>query len=115
MASNVGSAATFTGNLQNMIIGVSSHLAYADFAGKFARAVPAVLIPKSFIMNLPDHGRAWLIVAISSTFAGNLALIGSVANIIVAENAKKKGMTISFLAYWRIGVPLTLASLGVGT
>ena len=77
--------------------------------------VPAVLILKPFVMNLPDPGRAWRIVAMSSTFAGNLTLIGSVANLIVAERAKQAGVTISFLAYWRIGLPLTLASLGFGT
>jgi Na+/H+ antiporter NhaD/arsenite permease-like protein len=63
----------------------------------------------------PDPGRAWQIVAMSSTFAGNLTLIGSVANLIVAEHAKRAGVTISFPAYGRIGVPLTLASLWFGT
>lgn len=77
--------------------------------------VPAVLILKPFVANLPDPGRAWQIVAMSSTFAGNLTLIGSVANLIVAERAKQAGVTISFLAYGRIGLPLTLASLGFGT
>jgi hypothetical protein len=64
--------------------------------------------------HLPDHGRAWQIVAMSSAFAGNLTLFGSVANLIVAERAKQTGVTISFLAYGRIGLPLTLASLGFG-
>jgi len=77
--------------------------------------VPAVLILKPFIANLPDPGRAWQIVAMSSTFAGNLTLIGSVANLIVAERAKQAGVTISFRAYGRIGLPLTLASLWFGT
>ena len=77
--------------------------------------VPAVLILKPIITNLPEPGRAWQIVAMSSTFAGNLTLIGSVANLIVAERAKQAGVTISFLAYGRIGLPLTLASLGFGT
>ena len=77
--------------------------------------VPAVLILKPFVTHLPDPGKAWRIVAMSSTFAGNLTLIGSIANLIVAERAKKEGVTISFLAYWRIGLPLTLLSLAFGT
>jgi Na+/H+ antiporter NhaD/arsenite permease-like protein len=77
--------------------------------------VPAVLILKPFIVSLPDPGRAWRIVAMSSTFAGNLTLIGSVANLIVAERAKKEGVTISFFAYLRIGLPLTIGSLAFGT
>jgi Na+/H+ antiporter NhaD/arsenite permease-like protein len=51
----------------------------------------------------------------SSIFAGNLTLIGSVVNLMVAERAKQAGGTISFLAYWRIGLPLTFASLSFGT
>ncbi|HEX3497488.1 MAG TPA: anion transporter [Methylocella sp.] len=85
------------------------------FLSNLVSNVPAVLILKPFVVNLPDPGRAWRIVAMSSTFAGNLTLIGSVANLIVAERAKQAGVTISFLAYWRIGLPLTLASLGFGT
>src|ERR1700730_2990423 len=72
--------------------------------------VPAVLILKPFIAKLPDPGRAWQIVAMSSTFAGNLTLIGSVANLIVAERAKRAGVTISFRAYGRIGLPLNVLS-----
>ena len=85
------------------------------FLSNLVSNVPAVLILKPFVMNLPEPGRAWRIVAMSSTFAGNLTLIGSVANLIVAERAKQAGITISFLAYWRVGLPLTLASLGFGT
>jgi Na+/H+ antiporter NhaD/arsenite permease-like protein len=77
--------------------------------------VPAVLILQPFVLNLPDPGRAWRIVAMSSTFAGNLTLIGSVVNLIVAERAKREGVTISFLAYLRIGLPLTMMSLAFGT
>jgi Na+/H+ antiporter NhaD/arsenite permease-like protein len=85
------------------------------FLSNLVSNVPAVLILKPFVMHLPDPGRAWRIVAMSSTFAGNLTLIGSVANLIVAERAKQAGVTISFFAYWWIGLPLTLASLGFGT
>ncbi len=77
--------------------------------------VPAVLILKPFVLALPDPDKAWQIVAMSSTFAGNLTLIGSVANLIVAERAKQAGIKLSFLAYGQIGLPLTLASLGFGT
>src|SRR5205085_12642764 len=41
--------------------------------------VPAVLVLKPFVANLPDPQRAWLIVAMSSTLAGNFMLVGSVA------------------------------------
>ncbi|WOJ89431.1 anion transporter [Methylocapsa polymorpha] len=77
--------------------------------------VPAVLALKPFIADLADSHRAWLIVAMSSTLAGNLTLIGSVANLIVAERAKAAGVKISFLDHLKVGLPLTALSLAFGT
>jgi Na+/H+ antiporter NhaD/arsenite permease-like protein len=76
--------------------------------------VPAVLALKPFVQNLPDADRAWLVVAMSSTLAGNLTLIGSVANLIVAERARAAGIELSFAAYCRVGIPLTILSLAFG-
>jgi Na+/H+ antiporter NhaD/arsenite permease-like protein len=50
----------------------------------------------------------------SSTFAGNLTVLGSVANLIVVEGAKRNGVTVSFWEYLRAGVPVTLLTLGLG-
>ncbi|PNG24840.1 anion transporter [Methylocella silvestris] len=77
--------------------------------------VPAVLVLKPIVEALPDANQAWLIVAMSSTLAGNLTLVGSIANLIVAERAKRSGVAISFLDYFKVGLPLTLLSLGFGT
>ena len=76
--------------------------------------VPAVLVLKPFVQGLPDQHRIWLTIAMSSTLAGNLTLIGSVANIIVAERARVAGVNISFWAYCRVGIPLTLITLPIG-
>jgi Na+/H+ antiporter NhaD/arsenite permease-like protein len=50
----------------------------------------------------------------ASTLAGNFTLLGSVANLIVAEGARKNGVEIGFWAYFRIGAPLTLATIALG-
>jgi Na+/H+ antiporter NhaD/arsenite permease-like protein len=76
--------------------------------------VPAVLVLKPFIADLGDPQRAWLVVAMASTLAGNFTLVGSVANLIVAERARVRGTVIGFWPYFRIGAPLTLATLIVG-
>jgi len=76
--------------------------------------VPAVLVLKPLVAGLSDPDRAWLIIAMSSTLAGNLTLIGSVANLIVAEQARRAGTRISFFAYMWVGLPLTLLSVGFG-
>jgi Na+/H+ antiporter NhaD/arsenite permease-like protein len=77
--------------------------------------VPAVLLLKPFITALPDRGHAWLIVAMASTLAGNFTVLGSIANLIVIEKAARRGVVISFWDYFRIGAPLTVVTLAVGT
>ncbi len=75
--------------------------------------VPAVLIFKPFLAHVADPARAWLTLAMSSTFAGNLTILGSIANLIVVERARPQ-VTIGFWQYAREGIPVTLATLIVG-
>ena len=76
--------------------------------------VPAVLALKPFVPGLADEPRAWLTIAMSATLAGNLTLVGSIANLIVAERARAAGIEISFFAYCRAGIPLTVLTLALG-
>jgi Na+/H+ antiporter NhaD/arsenite permease-like protein len=75
--------------------------------------VPAVLVFKSVVPRLPDPARGWLTLAMSSTLAGNLTVLGSVANLIVVERARRE-VKIGFWEYAKAGVPLTVLSLAVG-
>ena len=50
----------------------------------------------------------------ATTLAGNLTLLGSVANLIVAELAAARGVRLSFVEYLRAGVPITLLTLAWG-
>lgn len=77
--------------------------------------VPAVMLWRDVVPHLPHAELMWRIVAMSSTFAGNLLLIGSVANLIVAERAEDKGIRIGFGEYARVGVPVTLLTVVWGT
>lgn len=78
--------------------------------------VPAVLLLEPVVKAVPIGMRenAWLALVMSSTFAGNLTVLGSVANLIVVENAKRHGVSVSFWEYCKAGVPITLLTLGVG-
>ena len=76
--------------------------------------VPAVLALKPFVQGLTDQHRIWLVIAMSATLAGNLTLVGSVANLIVAERARAAGIEMSFWAYCRAGIPLTAITLAIG-
>ena len=76
--------------------------------------VPAVLLFKSVIPTFAAPRAAWLVLAMASTLAGNLTLVGSVANLIVAEGARGEGVTLGFGEYLRVGAPLTVASIAAG-
>jgi len=75
--------------------------------------VPAVLLLKGWAAQLARAERTWLVLAMACTLAGNLTLVGSVANLIVVEKARGRAH-VSFWAYARVGVPLTLLTLALG-
>jgi Na+/H+ antiporter NhaD/arsenite permease-like protein len=76
--------------------------------------VPAVILWRNTVPTLPQPDLMWRVIAMSSTFAGNLLLIGSMANLIVAERAQTRGVRIGFGEYARVGVPVTLLTLAWG-
>lgn len=71
--------------------------------------VPAVmlLIPH---LSGPETGTA---LALVSTFAGNLLLVGSIANLIVVDLARRSGIEIDWRGHARIGIPITLATTAI--
>jgi len=75
--------------------------------------VPAVMLLKSLVSGFPNPDRAWLLLSMASTLAGNLTITGSVANIIVVETAKPD-VHISFWDYFRVGLPITAVTVVVG-
>jgi Na+/H+ antiporter NhaD/arsenite permease-like protein len=75
--------------------------------------VPAVLVFRPLVPQLSDPAQAWLVLAMSSTLAGNLTLLGSVANLIVVQKARREA-TITFWDYLRVGAPIAVLSLAFG-
>ncbi|MEN9219023.1 MAG: hypothetical protein Q6J33_08465, partial [Gloeomargarita sp. DG_2_bins_126] len=73
--------------------------------------VPTVLLLHGLIP--PEDTQGWLLLAASSTLAGNLTLFGAVANLITVEAAGRAGYRVSFGTHLRLGVPLTGLTLGV--
>ncbi len=77
--------------------------------------VPAVLVFKPFIAHLVDPRLGWLRLAMATTLAGNLTILGSVANLIVVERSKEiLGRPIGFWEYARAGLPIGILTIAVG-
>jgi Na+/H+ antiporter NhaD/arsenite permease-like protein len=65
------------------------------------------------LLPASDHALAGPILALASTLAGNLILVGSIANLIVVDQAALHGVRISWRAHARAGVPVTLGTLAI--
>jgi Na+/H+ antiporter NhaD/arsenite permease-like protein len=77
--------------------------------------VPAVMLLKSFMPGAADAHTGWLALAMASTLSGNLTITGSIANIIVVEGARAQGVRVSFHDYLRLGAPVTVVTLALGS
>lgn len=76
--------------------------------------VPAVMLFRPVVPGLAEPHTAWLTLAMATTLAGNLTLLGSVANLIVAEIAKRRGVHLSFTEYLKAGTPIAILTLLLG-
>jgi Na+/H+ antiporter NhaD/arsenite permease-like protein len=78
--------------------------------GNLVGNVPAVMLLLPFVGRRAATGYA---LALASTFAGNAVLVGSIANLIVAEQAERMGVRFGFREHLRLGLPVTLVSLAL--
>ena len=71
--------------------------------------VPAVML----LLPVATHPMAGTVLALVSTLAGNLLIVGSIANIIVVGAAARRGVRIDWRRHARVGVPVTIATLAI--
>jgi Na+/H+ antiporter NhaD/arsenite permease-like protein len=71
--------------------------------------VPAVML----LIPVVHHPMGGVMLALVSTLAGNLLIVGSIANIIVVDAAGRRGIAIDWRRHARVGVPVTLMTLAV--
>jgi Na+/H+ antiporter NhaD/arsenite permease-like protein len=76
--------------------------------------VPFVLVAAKWISHFADPALMWKVLALATTFAGNLTIVGSVANMIVVESAREH-LEIGFWDYARFGIPITILTTIAGT
>ncbi|HEV2391133.1 MAG TPA: anion transporter [Verrucomicrobiae bacterium] len=75
--------------------------------------VPFVLVAGEWIHHFVQPVLMWKVMALATTFAGNLTILGSVANIIVLESARAR-IEFGFWDYARYGIPVTILTMLVG-
>ena len=75
--------------------------------------MPFVLIGGHWVSQMSNPKFVWLLLALTSTFAGNLTLFGSVANVIVAQGSQQRA-PLRFTDFLRVGLPVTIITTAVG-
>jgi Na+/H+ antiporter NhaD/arsenite permease-like protein len=75
--------------------------------------VPFVLVAGNWITRFTDPVLMWKVLALATTFAGNLTIIGSVANMIVVESARDY-IQVGFWDYARFGIPIAILTTAAG-
>ena len=94
------------------VLGVDMHQPLPLFVTTFILSnivsnVPAVML----LLPVATHELAGPLLALASTLAGNLLIVGSIANIIVVDAAHRRGVAIDWKRHARTGIPVTLATM----
>ena len=81
--------------------------------GNVVSNVPAVMLLLPAAQQAADPAQAGAILALASTLAGNLLLVGSIANLIVVDAARRAGIVIDWRQHARTGIPVTVLTLAL--
>jgi Na+/H+ antiporter NhaD/arsenite permease-like protein len=86
---------------------------FAELGSNVFSNVPFVLVAGKWVNNFAQPELMWKVMALTTTFAGNLTIVGSVANIIVVESARGH-VELGFWDYARYGIPVTILTSVIG-
>jgi Na+/H+ antiporter NhaD/arsenite permease-like protein len=92
---------------------VSNFAVFSIVGSNVFSNVPFVLVAAKWIGSFANPSLMWCVLALSTTYAGNLTILGSVANVIVMESARQH-VQVGFWDYAKYGIPITLATTAVG-
>ena len=93
-------------------VGVLAFAAFVVIASNLISNVPLVLVAVKLVPTLPDPTSGYILLAMTSTLAGNLTIFGSMANLIVFESAGERGK-IGFRRFAGYGSLITLTTLAI--
>jgi len=95
-------------NLQ--IKSISTIFTLSIILSQFISNVPFVALFIPLINNIGGGIKEMIALAVGSTIAGNLLILGAASNIIIIQNAEKQGQTITFFEFAKVGIPVTIAN-----
>jgi len=101
-------------NTKQNVVSIPMILSVSVVLSQFISNVPLVALYLPILSHASVDTGGLLALAAGSTIAGNLSVLGAASNVIIIHNAEKKGsVTLSFIEFAKIGVPLTIVQTGV--
>jgi Na+/H+ antiporter NhaD/arsenite permease-like protein len=96
-----------------MVTSVPTVLIISVVISQFISNVPFVALFQPMIFHAGGTTAQFMALAAGSTIAGNLTILGAASNVIIIQNAEKRGETVTFFEFAKIGIPLTLLQFTV--
>ncbi len=104
----------FLTDTKQSIISIPMVLIVSVVLSQFISNVPLVALYLPILSHASVDAGGLLALAAGSTIAGNLSVLGAASNVIIIHNAEKKGnVTLTFIEFFKIGVPLTIIQTGI--
>ncbi len=104
----------FIGQNVDGITSIHSVLGISVILSQLISNVPMVALYLPLLVHAGASPKALAALAVGSTIAGNLLILGAASNIIIIQNAEKKsGQTLTFLEFAKAGIPLTVINVAV--
>ncbi len=107
-----------TGFFQNIIqnsgidlISIIMILIVSVLLSQLISNVPLVALYLPLLIAAGASSKELMALAAGSTIAGNMLILGAASNVIIIQNAEKKGETINFWEFAKIGIPLTVINI----
>ncbi len=94
-----------------MLSSIPALLATSVVISQFISNVPFVALFQPLVMEAGSGTAQLMALAAGSTIAGNLTILGAASNVIIIQNAEKQGVTLTFMEFLKVGLPLTVLQL----
>jgi len=92
------------------ITSIPAILAVSVFLSQFISNVPLVALYMPMLLHAGAGTKELIALAAGSTISGNLLILGAASNVIIIQNAEKRGETLTFFEFAKVGIPLTVAN-----
>lgn len=110
-----GALAGLQAGIGDAALSIPAIMAGGIVLSQFISNVPFVALALPLLTEAGTGEAGMLALAAGSTIAGNLTIAGAASNVIIVQGAEKRGVTLNFFGFMKVGLPLTLLQAAIYT